>query len=279
MDVDWDAGTVLYGFGAFLGVVTIAYFGRSVIFALSPTVKALLLLAGSGAGLLTAQYRPRKPFSTAFNVLAVTAYLVFLGYTTLRFSFSTEETFLLLAASSAAFLALGYLVREQGVTIAPVQARKALLVLVVAAFLLTAFDVLGPQPTYNITLNDTVTVETEPQVTLGTVTVENPFLLSRDVDLPRFEACLYTPQRDRMLVSIDPDDGQRRSLIPGGGTYTYTYTLTGRVPMERPRDADTEPVPAVTGTLPVEQMDECPASADTPKIVVTSGYSPVPRPP
>lgn len=277
MDVDWDAGTVLYAFGAFLGVVTIAYFGRSLIFDLSPTVKALLLLAGSGAGLLTAQYQPRKPFSSAFNVLAVTAYLVFLAYTTLRFSFSTEETFALLAASSAVFLALGYLVREHGFTLDPGRARKALLVLVAVGVVLTAFDVLGPQPTYDVALNDTVTVETGPQVVLGTVTVENPFLLSRDIDVPRFEGCLYTPERERLFIDTAPTGEVLVGPLPGGAT--RMYTLEGRVPMERPRDADADPVPVVTGTLPVERGEDCPASADTPKIVVTGGDGAVPRPP
>lgn len=280
MDVDWDAGTVLYAFGAFLGVVTIAYFGRSVIFALSPTVKALLLLTGSGAGLLTAQYRPQKPFSTAFNVLAVTAYLVFLGYTTLRFAFSTEETFLLLAASSAAFLVLGYLVREQGFALAPGRARKVLLALIAAAFLLTVFDVLGPQPTYDVTLNETVTVaeEPEPEIVIGTVTVENPFLLSRDIDLPRFEGCLYTPEQERLFIDTRAPPEADQGPMPGGAT--GVYTLEARLPMERDReDPEAEPRPAVTGTLPVERMDTCPASTETQKIVVTSSDGAVPRPP
>lgn len=274
MDVDWDAGTVLYAFGAFLGVVTIAYFGRSLIFDLSPTVKALLLLGGAAAGLLTAQYRPRKPFSSAFNVLSVAAYLVFLGYTTLRFAFSTEETFLLLAASSAVFLGLGYLVREREVVLTPERARKVLLALMATAFLLTAFDVLGPQPTYDVALNDTVTVadQPEPRITIGTVTVRNPFPLSRDVNVPRFEGCLYTPERQRLLLELQPPEDIDEGPLPGGATRTYTLRAT--VPLQRDREETGRGHPVVNGTVPVERMDECPATAGTEKIVVTERVLP-----
>ncbi len=259
MDLSLDSGRVLYGTGALLGIAALLYFGAEIILGLSPTVKAAMLLLGFAA-LFTGGTATRMPLDLTLYVLSAAAYLSFLVYTLGRFSLATDHVFLALGLSSALFIGLGHAVREE--LLPDVAPRRVLIGIGIVAAVLLAGDVAGPDATVETTFVDTVTLEDGGEPVIGTVTVTNRFVLSRDVEPPALDACVYTAgmERRRIRVSADGLSG----LVGGGETVTANLTATVVI-----RNDDGN----VTGerTYAVERRDDCPGAVDGDRIVVVDG--------
>ncbi|MFB6241599.1 MAG: hypothetical protein ABEJ36_02240 [Candidatus Nanosalina sp.] len=261
MDLDFDASNVLYLIGAFLGTLTVLYFGASYVLRLSPTTKSLLLLSGfafffvEGFDLGSRE----EILSNLGYVISGISYLVFLAYTSIKFSFSSEQVLLILGASSILFTALGYVVREKKFELEHGDARKILAVLVALAAFLFVFDVAGAHPEYSLELKENVTLRGQnPEVRLGTLTVRNDFLLSRNLEVPDYSACIYRPNRTRGHVSVENGNG----MIAGGSVRKLNVTLETYVARES-RGNGTE-----TLTLPVELADSCSEGVDGSKVLI-----------
>lgn len=257
MDLEIDEAKMLYGLGALLGVASIIYFGQELILDLSPTIKSFILLSSTGIFLAAGEYTRQGTIKSALYLFSAFSYLSFLGYIFLRFSFNSGETFLILAASSVVFLALGYL-RSERYGLDRDQARKIIGVLGAAIALTIVFDALGPQPEYSLELREEVEVIEGEEFQVGTLEARNDFLLSRNLELPRFNGCVVTPEERRGLY-INPDgDG----LIQG--RTTETYDLTERV-NQRP-DTNT----TIDGNYTVRR-EECPSDPKEHTIYITEG--------
>jgi hypothetical protein len=268
MDFDFDNSSVLYVLGAILGIVAVLYFGGEVILRFSPVVKSALMFLGFVTFLIAANAVRTAILDTAFYLLSVTSYVAFLGYTIGKFDLGTDGTFFALAVSSALFLSLGYVVRETEFGLQPAHAKITLGVILLVVAGLVAFDVVGAQPQYTLQLKDEVNVTAPGKVELGTATVANRFVLSRNLDPPEYEACLYTPRKHVVQIYMDPTYGGQPDVLDSGDVRETEIGI--HVPKLGEREDEGESEPANLGTIPVKQRDDCPETSETSRIVVAT---------
>lgn len=226
------SSTAFYVLGMIFGLFTILYFGIEVILEISPAVKsAILFLASitffSGTGLTDSKWG-----NIPLYFLASTSYLIFVGYTLLRFDFGSAATFLILAGSSTVFLAAGYLVGEKEIRIPEKKAKylvAAGLILIVGLFL---FDLSGSQPEVSLQLRDSVNLTQGEETAVGTVTVSNSFVLPRAFEVPNYRACTQNSRVDIYTEKEgDTVPGKQKVDINLKARYYVpeTENLTGKV--------------------------------------------------
>ncbi|MFB6190097.1 MAG: hypothetical protein ABEJ91_00820 [Candidatus Nanohaloarchaea archaeon] len=259
MEFDFDGSYVLYALGVLLGVSSIFYFGFEILLSFSPVTKALLLLTVSAVLILSGLRFSGSFLVLPFYLLGGFSYVVFVAYTMAKFGFSRELDFLLLAFSSAAFLALGYYIREGDLELGQGAFRKSLAVLALTALALSAVDAMGPQPESSLALADSVNISSD-ETRIGTVKVENSFFLHRDADLPRYSGCAAGDQRLFIEMSDRPE------LMAGGSSEEVNLTL--QVPRDR------EDGRSIEGVYSIERAEECPESpaGDTIYVFETERY-------
>src|SRR6056297_2695609 len=107
-----DSGKLLYALGVLFAAAALLYFIRDVVFDLSITVKAALLLLGFVAAFTAGVAVERDVLDVVAFALSGVTYVVFVGYVVVRYRPGETGTFLLLAASAALFVGLGYALRE-----------------------------------------------------------------------------------------------------------------------------------------------------------------------
>lgn len=265
MDIEFESSKVLYLVGALLGVAAIVYFSMEIIVELSPTLKSATLLLGFVFFFAAAQYADSDPLDAVLYVLAAGSYLVFLGYTVFRFTLGANGVFLLLAASSTLFIALGYALHEKEVGLTGRQAAVAMAAVVAVVVAGAAFDYLGPQATIETEFRDTVSVESvespDEQVVVGEAVASNPFVLSRTAELPGLHACLPATGATQPL-SYRSDDGfvSRNMLLGGGEERSYRITLQAAAFYNRSSRPPRIDERYGNASLPVERREECPPS-------------------
>lgn len=275
MEYDLERVHVLYGVGVFLGILSFLYFAFVLLEDLSPTVTAVLLFLGflffGTAGLFTRLGR----LETVYYALSAGAYLVGVGYTITRFDLGDLAVFVLLAGSSMLFIALGYLSHMGRVRIDRKQARWAMVVIVVLAAGILGADVLGPQPGADLSLVDTVTVPARGEpVEIGTVRIQNEFVLSRLAERPRYHGCLYLEERHRVPIRVD---GLGREVLLSGGEEITFRLLVRFENFEATEGESTMSGLSPGDTVPVERAATCPEGTDETKLVISPGGRP--RPP
>lgn len=253
MDFKIDEAKLLYVLGAFLGIIAIIYFGHELILDLSPTIKSFILLSSTVMFLGAAEYVRQDILKSSFYIFSAFSYLSFLVYMFARFSFSSEQIFLILAASSAVFIGLGYLRSEKGYEVTQDQARKVLGALIVLVALAVVFDVLGSQPEYSLELHKTVDVAEGEEFEIGVLELRNDFLLSRNIDTPTFRGCLFIEEgHDGRNIYVNPDVG---GLVSGGTT--DRISLTEDAHYERHEDQNV----TISGNYTVVN-EECPSEPE-----------------
>lgn len=264
MDFKIDESKLLYGLGAFLGIVAIIYFGHELILDLSPTVKSFILLSGTAMFLGAAEYVKHSILKSSFYIFSAFSYLSFLVYLFARFSFSSEQVFLILAVSSAVFIGLGYLRSEKGYEVTRDQARKVLGAVMAIVALAVVFDVLGAQPEYSLELNETVEVIEGEEFEIGALEIQNDFPLSRNVDAPTFRGCLFIKEgHDGRNIYVSPDAG---GLV--GGSTTERIPLTEDAHYERHEDQNI----TISGNYTVVN-EECPSEPEERTIYIQEGQT------
>jgi hypothetical protein len=280
MDTSFDRAKILYVVGILLGVAAAFYFGFRILEDLSPTTTSTVLFLSFVAFLLGALYAENESLDTVFYALSAGLYLVFVAYVLSTYDLGDGGVFVLLAGSSVLFVALGYSLSKGLFELNRRSATVGLVVVIVVALGLLAFDATGAQPTYSHDFQDTAEVpdSIRSQVVVGETTVENPFALSRSAELPHVEACVYTPDRKR--VSARHTDAPYSLLLAGGETRSFNVTVGGDGFFDRETEELHEAFEGREAT-PVEVADGCPESADEPKVVVVTdgGNSEIPIPP
>jgi len=270
-----DSGKLLYALGVLFAAAALLYFVRDVVFDLSITVKAALLLLGFIAFFVAGVTLERDVLDVVAFALSGVTYVVFVGYVVVRYSPGETGIFLLLAASAGLFVGLGYALRAGVPTPSRRTAGYALGGLLVVSVLLVGADALSGGVTYDVQTNESVTVsvpETEqgsggfPPVSkqIGTVTASNPSPFLRALDLPSLSGCLVGPAdnpREDMWVSVDRDWDDDTIA----GSTTRSYAITGEFRLDTNR---TEQV-----TFAVERGIDCSAERSEPTIAVQVGDS------
>lgn len=267
-----EGSKLLYAVGVLFGVLALAYFGSELVFALSPTVKAILLFVAFVVLFVLASAIERPELDAAVYALAAGSYLVFVWYLIATFDPGEGGVFLVLGLSSLLFLGLGYLVREAGLVVGRRVAVGVLIVGVVLTGGLIVADALGPQPTYTAEFDEEVNLEgAEPwsDVRVGTLVVENGHVLSRTLDAPTYEACSYTVdglhERDAVWTGGYESKGMEGSRLEGGESASFELTVgTWLFADENGEILDS----FEGGPIPVETASECPAEADGPRLVI-----------
>lgn len=261
MDLEIDESKIFYGLGSFLGVISILYFGHELILDLSPTIKSFILLSSTAMFLGAAEYVRNGVLKSSFYVFSSFSYLSFLVYMFARFSFSSEQIFLILAASSTVFVGLGYFRSEKGYSLNKEQSKKVLGAVITLVAVAVVFDVMGSQPEYSLELHESVEVVEGEEFEIGVFEIRNDFVLSRNVDVPTFRGCLYMSEdHEPRNIYIHPDDP---GLIGGGET-------------ERTSLADTVNSPhrenvTYSGNYSVVRGQECPSDAEERTIYISEG--------
>lgn len=272
MRFDVDPAKVLYAVGVVFGIAAVLYFARDIVFDLSITVRALLLLLAFVVFLVAAVGSDRTSVVLVSSVLSAAAYLAFLGYTLSRFDVGADGTFLALLVSAALFLGLGYLVRERRIFPSPRTARYAVVGVLLVAVLMVGVDLIVSDVGYDVTIEDEGVVDDGGEVVVGTLTVDNQFVFREPIDVPEAFACLFVPGMDEYEMRPQPIQyrvGEDRvpDSVPGGTTITARMTV---------RLADEE-ASTVDGPIPIERVDTCPDESENPRIVVVMGDD-MPRP-
>ncbi len=256
MDYDLDPSTAMYGIAAFLGAITVVYFGSSLIFDLSPVTKSLAFFSAFAIFLAASLYLSGKNKIQSMLALGLTgvSYLAFLVYTLGKFDVGTEGIFASLFLSSLLFVALGYLANHGKLEVDRKHMKYLVTSIIVLGSVLILADVAGAQPSYSLELQDSVTLEPSEEAVLGTLTVANDFLLPREISAPSFSSCLGWEEHERGLYTgVDTDD-----II--NGLSDQDYNLTANVPSTRFMNEST--------TVDIRRTDACPDQRDNETLYV-----------
>lgn len=268
-----DSGKLLYALGVLFATAALLYFIRDVVFDLSITVKAALLLLGFVASFVAGLAVERDVLDVVAFALSGVTYVVFVGYVVVRYSPGETGTFLLLAASAALFVGFGYGLRAGIPTPSRRTATVVFGVLLLVSGVLVGADALTGGVTYDVETNDSVTVavpETEqnpdryPYVEgeIGAVTASNPSPFLRTLELPSLSGCLVGPTahpQDRVFVDID----SRWDEDTIGPSTTESYAVIAELPIAPNR---TEPT-----TYAIEQGIDCSAERSEPTLAIQVG--------
>ena len=256
MDYDIDPSTAMYGIAAFLGALTVIYFGSSLIFDLSPVTKALAFFSSFAVFLTASLYLSgeNRIQSMLSLGLAGVSYLAFLAYTLGKFEVGAEGVFTSLLLSSMLFLVLGYLASHERLEIGKKHMKYFLAVILVCGGALILIDVFGAQPSYSVGLQDSVTFGPGDDVVFGTLTVSNSFFLPREVSAPSFRSCIGLEESERgFYVDVDTDD-----VV--SGLSEKDYNLSVGLPSRRFINN--------SRTFQVQRTDSCPEQRDNETIYV-----------
>lgn len=267
MDLDVDPAKVLYVVGVLFGVAAVLYFARDIVFELSITVRALLLLLAFVVLLVAALSAEDDLLVPVFSVLSAAAYLAFLAYALSRFDVGADGTFFALLVSAGLFLALAYLVRERDVSPSRRTAQYAVVATLLVGVAAVGADVAASEVDYEVDVANEGAVDDSGRVVLGTLTVHNRFVFREPIDLPQSFACVAVPGVAEHDVRPTPVayriDGERGvpDSVPGGAALEVTMTVR----------LTPDEVAALDGPIPVERAEECPTESADPRIVVIVG--------
>ena len=275
MALEFGREKLLYAVGIVLGVVAVAYFGFRLFDQVSPATTAVALFAGFLVFLVAGIAAEAELLDVVAYGLAAGCYLVFVAYILARFDVGDGGTFLLLAGSSALFVALGYLAQEGRLELSRRRATLAVLVVALSTLAVVGVDVVSAGASASAEFGDSVEVpERGAATTVGTVTLANPSFLPRKADVPQYHACAYLPGLQPTPLTYEPPPGS--PLLDGGESRRFELELPGFVfytengtRRESVRNRD---------RVPVETAETCPESAGEPKVVVVEGTD-LPRPP
>lgn len=268
MDLKMEVGQISYVIGILFGIVTILFFGREVAPNLSPTVKSIILLTAFFAFLVAGSLSRSGILEKILFVLGAVSYIAFLSYTISTFGFGVNEAFLSMVLSSLLFIGIGYLGgRELG--IGKSWKKTVLAGLLIFILGLTSIDVLGAQPTYSLEVqedfNPAEAYGDGSEAKIGAVIVKNDFVFSRFADPPKCQACLYTPEKHEVYLSYS----EWGSFLVGGGE-TREVDISVRIAVELGQQGPPEYLEDI-GSVPIEVAENCPESAEEPKLVVATG--------
>lgn len=275
MSYDVDSGIVLYALGVLFGLAALVYFLPDVVFGLSITVRAALLLFAFLAFLVGGFALERDVLDQVSFALAAAAYVVFVWYVVTRYELGETGTFLLLAASAALFVGLGFATRERDVAVPRRTALAVVGALLAVALVLVVADAVAGGVAYELQLRETATAE-EPlerppneerlvpaETQVGTVTATNQFAFREPLDLPRLGGCLAgVDGAGRDFVHVGYDRGHDRSEAIASRSET-TVPIEATVPVRANASEPRE--------YAIERGTDCDVEREAPTLIVLVG--------
>lgn len=259
MDLELNQSELLYIGSSILtaGAVISFVTGSST---LSPATKMTIMGLMCGFLLLFGTYTPQKLETLLLYGLAAFTYIVGTLYTVSTFNIGSDGSFLILLISAVVFAGLGQLLTEKRSSLPKNKFMIGAAALVLIGLSITLFDLSGPQPSYSLNLNDQVELTESEPTTVGDLAVQNNFIMPRTVDIPRYEACVYTPERRDAMVNME--DSYSLDMIDGGEVKELELTVRTRTRHDEE--------PEELGNFTVERAENCPDSSEENRIVVTS---------
>lgn len=267
MSYDVDSATVLYVLGVLFGLGALAYFLSDVVFDLSITVRAALLLAAFVAFLLVGLTVDREVLDVVAFALSAASYLFFAWYVLDAYDLGQTARFVLFALSAALFVGLGYAVQEHDLSLARDRTLPVIGALVLVCVVLVGAGAAAGGVSYALELEDSATVESTHEAPtfegyergtarVGTATATNEFVFREPLDVPDVDGCLVGAEGPEELVSFRTAGSHQRALA-GGSELS--------VPVEA-----SVPVPEGAGsyTLAVEGREDCDVERDEPTLIV-----------
>ncbi|WP_276273429.1 DUF1109 domain-containing protein [Haloarcula litorea] len=274
MKFDIDSGKLLYALGIAFAAAALLYFVRDVVFGLSITVKAVLLLLAAVGFFLGGLAAERDVLDAVGFVLAAVTYVVFVGYVVVRYQPGGTATFLVLAISAALTLALGYLLRERDLSLPRRTVAASVGVVLVLGIALVGADVAVGGVTYASDFESSVTVTApdsvpddqqyfERDVRVGRLTATNGPVFTRALSLPELSGCLVGTDagfREDVWLSYENRYDQA-DTIAGGATRQLTIRASLPVDLNETRSM----------TYAVERGSDCDADRASPTLLVQLG--------
>lgn len=270
MNFDIDGGKLLYALGVLFALGALLYFVRDVVFGLSITVKAALLLVAFVALLVAGLSLGRDVLDVVAYAVAALSYAVFLGYVTTRYGLDETGVFLLLAGSAALFVGLGYGVRQELLAVERRTAGYIVIGLLAVSLVLVGADVLTGDVQYTADLETETTIQlseadaaaehSQLGASVGTLTVRNPSPFTRPASLPSVHGCLLGADapEDRVFVEYDPDDYDVSNRIGGGAERTHEIAV--EIPVATNATGER--------TYAIERRPDCNVTREEPTLVV-----------
>ncbi len=274
-----DGETLLYVLGVAFALGTLAYFASEVVFDLSITVTAALLLLAFLVFFVVGLAVDREPLDTVAFAVSGLAYVVCLGYVISRYEPSEGVVFVLLAASAGLFVGLGYALQGDRLAVDRRTAGLAVVAIAAVGLLLVGVDSAGGVE-YSIGLDEeTVLTPTheDPEANrvyteqeIGTLTASNPTVFTRAVDPPSLSGCLAgvdarnTGREARVRVRYESRSYERSNRLPRGGTQHLAIEASAELPAE---------VVADNRTVAVERGEDCAGTRSEPTIIVVVDQS------
>lgn len=207
-----EAEDIMYGAALAAAFFTVAYFGFNTILSLSPVTKTFLLVSAAGIFLVAALYTREKLLETGFYINAVFAYAVGVFYSAGKLGFSPVVMVSLGLTSVALLLFLGHTLSNPRFSPGNRQLRLAGTVLVFMFLLAGAADVMGPQTRQSLSLETAINITGEETVTVGSLVVQNEFVLPRELDIAEYSACFVSPnETEAVPVTI-----MNANILQGG---------------------------------------------------------------
>jgi len=275
-----DSGTLLYVLGVGFALGALAFFASEVVFDLSITVTAALLFLTFLAFLVVGLTIERESLDRVAFAIAGLAYVVWLVYVASSYDLNEISVFVLLVASAAFFVAFGYGLRENRLT---VERRTAVVLLVGFAgvgLLLVGADSIGTME-HSATFDNEIVISPEEEhpeedihiirQQIGTLTTSNTALFTRALDQPSISACLVG-------VAADERSGDRSAITPDQVRTSYApsrfnqpdqlgrneeFTAAIRVSFEVSTEVIDE-----GESLVIERADDCSETRDEPTLFV-----------
>lgn len=260
MDLELEKSEILYTGSSILAAISIVIFtaGDSV---LSPVSKILILGLLSLFFLLFGTFTEGRLETLLLYGLSVFTYIAAALRGFSLFDIGTDGGFLVMAFSAAFFAGLGYLTTEKDLSISTDRLKIGIAVLVIVSLSLAAFDLAGSEVSYTVSLDEQVEIVEGESAEIGSLTVQNDFLLPRSVDMPTYEACVYKPEKTDGRISIEDEYG----FDTIGGHSSEERDMTLRAPFRHDAEGDE---PEELGNFTLEKADECPDSSDSQKVIV-----------
>ena len=273
MALPFESETLLYALGVVFAVGALVYFASDVVFGLSTTVTAALLFLGFLGFLLAGLGTERETLDTVAFAISGVSYVVFLGYVGTAYELGETSVLLLLAASAALFVGLAYGLQEERLVIDRRSARLGVLACAVIGLLLVGVDA-GSAMTYSADLK----AETTPEILeeapdheraltrqrIGTLSIENPSLFTRSVELPSVSGCivgLETPPPDRgVRINYEPRSYELPNQLGRNGELSVGMEATLELPTEVIESGE---------PIAIERHDDCSVTRSEPTILVT----------
>lgn len=274
-----DSGTLLYVLGVGFALGALAFFASEVVFDLSITVTAALLFLTFLAFLVVGLTIERESLDRVAFAIAGLAYVVWLIYIASSYDLSEISVFVLLVTSAAFFVAFGYGLREDRLTVA----RRTAVVLLVGfagvGFLLVGADSVGGME-YSADFENEITVaaagdhpEEEIHVVrqqIGTLTTSNAALFTRALDQPSLSACLVgvadenggdrsAPRPEQIRTSYEPSQFNQPDQLSRNEEFTAEIHVRFEVSSEVIEEGE---------SIAIERVDDCSKTRDEPTILV-----------